>query len=860
MADVTVKQLAEQVGIPVDRMLAQLGESGLSHSSADDAVNATERTQLLEHLRKLHSDEDGTAVAAKPKRISLKRKSVSELKVASATAGRRKTVTVEVRKRRTLGRRKPSTDAAPVEQVPAQPTSEQKSSLEESKRALHNEAKRHQQDLDADLRADIEARERAEMLRPKQQPAKPKPAPEAEVEEPVTVVEETEAPAEITVSAEELAQKQAKLEQAQNEHKRTDRPPKHSRKADRGDKDRKELHVASDKRGRRRKKPKKSGPVISTTATRHGFQEPTAPVVKEITIPETITVAELAQRMSLKSAELIKALMNLGTMTTINQVIEQETAAVLVEELGHIPKLLKENAIEEGLHIQDDTREAIPRNPVVTIMGHVDHGKTSLLDYIRKTKIAAGEAGGITQHIGAYKVSTDKGVITFLDTPGHAAFTAMRARGARVTDIVILVVAADDGVMPQTIEAVQHSKAAGVPMIIAVNKIDKHQAEPERVKQELSNYEVIPEEWGGDTVFVNVSAHTGEGIDDLLDAVLLQAEVLELDAPVTGPASGTVIESRLDRGRGAVATVLVQSGELHKGDILLAGQEFGRVRSLIDYLGQEITSAGPSTPVEVLGLSGPAKSGDEALVVDDDRKAREIASFRYGKERDVRLARQQASKLENMFAQMTESGDQSLSVVIKADVHGSIEALREALGNLATDEVHVEIVASGIGGISETDVNLAMASKATIIGFNVRADSAARRMIESEGLSLHYFSIIYDVIDTVKAAMSGMLAPEIRETIIGNAEVRDVFRSKRFGDIAGCMVTEGVVKRHNPIRVLRDHIVIYEGELESLRRHKDDINEVKAGIECGIGVKNYNDIRNGDQIEVFERIEVKRSL
>jgi len=856
MADVTVKQLAEQVGIPVERMLAQLGESGLSHSGADDAVNATERTQLLEYLRNLHGGDEHASTPAKPKRISLKRKSVSELKVASATAGRRKTVTVEVRKRRTL-RAKPETES---ETVAAPISKEQQESLEDSKRALHHEAKRHQQELDADLRADIEARERAEMLRPKQQPPKPKPEPEPEIiDEPVSA--DAAVAVEPALDAEKVAAQQALLEQAQKpDHKRTDRPDRHGRKGGRADKDRKELHVASDKRGRRRKKPKKSGPVVSPAASRHGFQEPTAPVVREINIPETITVAELAQRMSLKGTELIKALMNMGTMTTINQMIDQDTASILVEELGHVPKLLKENAIEEDILIHDDTREALPRCPVVTIMGHVDHGKTSLLDYIRHTKVAASEAGGITQHIGAYKVATDKGEITFLDTPGHAAFTEMRARGARVTDIVILVVAADDGVMPQTIEAVQHSKAAAVPLIVAVNKIDREQADPERVKQELSNHEVIPESWGGDTIFVNVSAHTGEGIDDLLDAVLLQAEVLELKAPATGPASGTVIESRLDRGRGAVATVLVQSGELHKGDMLLAGQEFGRVRSLIDYLGQEVPSAGPSTPVEVLGLSGPAKSGDEAVVVEDDRKAREISSFRQSKDREVRLARQQASKLENLFAKMGDSSEQSFSVVIKADVHGSIEALRDALGNLSTDEVRVDIVASGIGGISETDANLAMASNATIIGFNVRADSAARKLIEDEGLSLHYFSIIYDVIDSVKAAMSGMLAPEVRETIIGVADVRDVFRSRRFGDIAGCMVTEGTVKRHNPIRVLRDHIVIYEGELESLRRHKDDVNEVKSGTECGIGVKNYNDVKPGDQIEVFERVEVKRSL
>jgi translation initiation factor IF-2 len=493
-------------------------------------------------------------------------------------------------------------------------------------------------------------------------------------------------------------------------------------------------------------------------------------------------------------------------------------------------------------------------------MGHVDHGKTSLLDYIRRTKVAAGEAGGITQHIGAYKVETERGTVTFLDTPGHAAFTAMRARGAKATDIVVLVVAADDGVMPQTIEAVQHSKAAGVPIIVAVNKIDKPGVDPERIKQELANHQVIPEDWGGDTIFIPVSALRGDGVDSLLESILVQAEVLELKAPAHGAASGVVIESRLDRGRGPVATVLVQSGELSKGDILLAGQEYGRVRGLYDHLGEEVTHAGPSTPVEVLGLSGPPQAGDEALVVADDRKAREIANFRQGKYREVRLAKQQATKLDNVFENMGEGEAAALNIVVKADVQGSVEALREALTNLSSDEVRVNVVASGTGGINETDVNLALASKATVIGFNVRADSAARRLIEAEGVDLRYFSVIYDVIDTVKAAISGMLSPEVREEIVGIAEVREVFRSKRFGDIAGCIVTEGSVKRNNPIRVLRDNVVVFEGELESLRRHKDDVSEVRSGTECGIGVKNYNDVKVGDQIEVFERVEVQRTV
>ncbi|MFV1969148.1 MAG: translation initiation factor IF-2, partial [Pirellulaceae bacterium] len=601
--------------------------------------------------------------------------------------------------------------------------------------------------------------------------------------------------------------------------------------------------------------------VIKASPSRHAFELPTAPVIREVAIPETISVAELAQRMSIKSAELIKAMMNLGSMVTINQAIDQETAAIVVEELGHEPVMLKEDSVEgELLQEGPDERPSAPRSPVVTIMGHVDHGKTSLLDYIRRTKVAAGEAGGITQHIGAYHVETEKGTMSFLDTPGHAAFTAMRARGAKVTDIVVLVVAADDGVMPQTIEAIQHARAAEVPIIVAVNKIDRPETDPERIKQELANHEVIPESWGGSTIFVNVSAKTGEGVEDLLEAILLQSEVLELSAPDSGPARGVVIESRLDKGRGPVATVLVHAGLLTKGDIILTGQEFGRVRSLFNQAGQEIQQAGPSIPVEVLGLSGTPNAGDEAMVVPDERKAREIAEFRQSKDREVRLARQQAANLENVFDQMTEGKVDVLNIVIKADVQGSVEALRDALTELSMDEVKVNVVTAATGGISETDVNLAIASKAIIIGFNVRADAAARRTIENEGVDLHYFSVIYEVIDTVKQAISGMLSPEVREEIVGIAEVRDVFRSKKLGAIAGCIVGEGTVRRNSPIRVLRDNVVIYEGELESLRRFKDDVSEVKSGTECGIGVKNYDDVKVGDQIEVFERTLVERRI
>jgi translation initiation factor IF-2 len=596
-------------------------------------------------------------------------------------------------------------------------------------------------------------------------------------------------------------------------------------------------------------------------ALTHGFAMPTAPVVREVAIPETITVAELAKRMSVKAAEVIKVMIGLGAMATINQVIDQDTAVIVVEEMGHKPRLLKEDAIEDNLgDVLTKGSNVAPRAPVVTIMGHVDHGKTSLLDYVRRTKVAAGEAGGITQHIGAYHVSTPKGDITFLDTPGHAAFTAMRARGAQATDIVILIVAADDGVKPQTVEAVQHAKAANVPIIVAVNKMDKPDADPDRVMNELSAYEVIPESWGGDTMFVQISAKSGLGIDELLDAVLLQAEVLELRANTDGAAKGVVIESRLDKGRGPVATMLVQSGTLHRGDILLAGLQYGRVRALVSDNGSLVDSAGPSTPVEVLGLSAIPHAGDEAVVVPDEKRAREVALFRQGKFRDVKLARRQKSSLEGIFETMTSAEVKVLNVVLKADVQGSVEAIADALVKLSTDEVKVEIIASGVGGITESDVHLAIASSAILIGFNVRADGGAKRLAEQEAVSLHYYSVIYDIVDQVKGALTGMLAPQFKEEIIGIAEVRDVFRSPKLGAIAGCMVVEGTIKRNNPIRVLRNNVVIYEGTLESLRRFKDDVVEVRQGFECGIGVKNYNDVKTGDLIEVFETIEIKRDL
>ncbi len=598
------------------------------------------------------------------------------------------------------------------------------------------------------------------------------------------------------------------------------------------------------------------------SSLQQGFTKPAAPVNRDVVIGETITVAELANKMAVKATEIIKTMMKMGEMVTINQVIDQETAQLVAEEMGHKVILRKENELEESvLGDRDVNAEKVTRAPVVTIMGHVDHGKTSLLDYIRKAKVAAGEAGGITQHIGAYHVETDDGkMITFLDTPGHAAFTSMRARGAKATDIVVLVVAADDGVMPQTIEAIQHAKAAGVPIVVAVNKIDKPEANPDRVEQELLQHEVIAEKFGGDTQFVYVSAKKGTGVDELLDAILLQSEVLELSAVKDGMATGVVIESYLDKGRGPVATILVQSGTLRRGDIVLCGFEYGRVRAMRDENGKEISEAGPSIPVEVLGLSGVPSAGDEATVVRDEKKAREVALYRQGKFREVKLARQQKAKLENMFSNMAEGDVAELNVIVKADVQGSVEAIVQALQELSTPEVKVNVVGSGVGGITETDATLAAASNAIIVGFNVRADASARRIIENESIDLRYYSIIYELLNEIKAAMSGMLQPEFKQEIIGLAEVRDVFRHPKFGAIAGCMVTEGVVKRNNPIRVLRDNVVIFEGELESLRRFKDDVAEVRNGMECGIGVKNYNDVKVGDQIEVFEVVEIKRSI
>ena len=838
MAEVTVRQFAEVVGISIDRLLEQLREAGVEVTDADAKISDDEKMELLGHLRRKHGEE--AKAESGGKKITLKRKTSSELRL-TGSQGKTKSVTVEVRKKRTYVKRSVvvEEETKRLEEVRAQ--REQEKAAQD---AIDQEAKRKVEELEAKKLAEEEARKKA---------IEQAQAEKAQVKDQVKKVAQND-----------IAKKQA-AEQTETRNKK-------KRKKDRGDDDfgdsrkgstrygREELHVSAEMSGRRKKK-KPSRRVSAGQTEEHGFTLPTAPVIREVAIPETITVAELAQKMSIKAAEVIKVMMNLGSMVTINQVLDQETAQLVVEEMGHTAKLLNDDAIEESL-VEEETEkgELEPRAPVVTIMGHVDHGKTSLLDYIRRSRVASGEAGGITQHIGAYHVSTENGDISFLDTPGHAAFTAMRARGAQATDIVVLVVAADDGVMPQTREAVQHARAAGVPLIVAVNKMDKPEADPDRVKNELSQEQVIPEEWGGDTMFVNVSAHTGDGVDTLLESILLVAEVLELKAVRTGPAKGIVIESRLDKGRGPVASVLIQKGTLRKGDMLLAGLEYGRVRAMVNEHGEQVDEAGPSIPVEVLGLSGVPTAGDEATVVKDERKAREVALFRQGKYRDVKLARQQAAKLENMFTKMEEGHVMTLNIVLKADVQGSVEAISDSLVNLSTDEVKVNMVATGVGGITESDVNLAMAANGIIIGFNVRAESSAKRIIDEEGIDLHYYSVIYELIDEVKSAMTGMLAPEFKEEIIGLAEVRDVFRSPKFGSIAGCMVIDGVVKRNNPIRVLRDNVVIYEGELESLRRFKDDVNEVKQNMECGIGVKNYNDVKEGDQIEVYERVQVQRTL
>lgn len=830
MTQVTVKELAQVVNTPVERLLQQMREAGLPHSTAEQAVTDSEKQALLAHLKSSHGDK-----VEEPRKITLQRKTTSTLRVAGS-----KTISVEVRKKKTFVKR----SAEEIEAEKQRELAEQRAVAEAARAKAEEEAKR---------------RAAEEAQRPVTAPA----AGEAVVEAVPAVA--VELPVVAAPAADERKKDEPRRpDKARNddadrrggERKTTQHRPTVKEKAPAPRVAPRTIDEESDsfrRGGRGKAKLKKRNA--------HGFQSPTGPIVREVKIGETITVGDLAQQMSVKAAEIIKFMFKLGTPATINQVLDQETAQLVAEELGHKVTLVSDNALEEQLaESLKFEGEAISRAPVVTVMGHVDHGKTSLLDYIRRAKVAAGEAGGITQHIGAYHVETDRGMVTFLDTPGHAAFTAMRARGAKATDIVILVVAADDGVMPQTIEAVQHAQAAGVPLVVAVNKIDKPGADLDRIRSELSVHGVTSEEWGGDTPFVPVSAKVGTGVDELLEAVLLQAEILELKATPSAPGRGVVVESRLDKGRGPVATVLVQDGTLRQGDMVLIGSNYGRIRAMLDENGKSIKEAGPSIPVEILGLDGTPDAGDDMSVLADEKKAREVALFRQGKFREVKLARAHAGKLENIFENMGQEEKKTLNIVLKSDVRGSLEALQGSLGGLGNDEVQVRVVGGGVGGITESDANLALASNAVLFGFNVRADAGARKIVEQEGLDMRYYNVIYDIIEDVKKALTGMLGSDVRENILGIAEVRDVFRSPKFGAIAGCMVVEGTVFRNRPIRVLRDDVVIFEGELESLRRFKDDASEVRNGMECGIGVKSYNDVKVGDKIEVFEKVQVARSL
>ena len=849
MSKVTVSQLAEVLGVDVSKLLVQLGEAGIEGSSADGAVSNDDKKKLLAHLRASHGKRETDATA--PRKVTLKRKTVSELRVAgSGPRASTRTVNVEVRKRRTYVKR----------EVVQETLGTDDANREEARRIL--EQSRIQREAEEKVRQEVveqASREKAEAeLKVAEEVARKEAEEQSRKEAEEKVQQEA---AKRVAEDEERKREEERSRKVAEEQRRREQEKSRSKARPSTRYGRKELHVAGGATARRRK-PGTRVRRTSSQPSEHGFSRPTAPVLREIAVPEAITVADLAKLMAVKAGEVIKVLMQMGMMVTINQPLDQDTAILVVEEMGHTAKQAEAKDLESQLivEVEDVTGEAVSRPPVVTVMGHVDHGKTSLLDYIRKSHIADSEAGGITQHIGAYSVQTDRGMVTFLDTPGHAAFTSMRARGAQATDIVILVVAAEDGVMPQTKEAIHHARAANTPIIVAVNKIDKPNADPDRVRTELSKEEVIPEDWGGEDIFVNVSAKTGEGIDDLLESILLQAEVMELKAVDDAQARGVVVEASLDKGRGPIATLLVQQGTLKRGDMILAGQEFGRARAMFDQQGDTIQSAGPSTPAVIQGLSGVPMAGDEFLAVANERKAREAASQRKDQQRDSRLARQQAAKLQNLFENMGKEEQTTVNLLIRADVQGSVEALRDALTRLSSDEVEVTIIASGVGAITENDASLAQASSAIIIGFNVRADASARKVIQEHELDLHYYSVIYDAIDEVKKAITGMLGTEIREQIIGLAEVKDVFRSSRLGAIAGCLVVEGNVKRSNPIRVLRDNVVIFEGELESLRRFKDDVKEVQSGTECGIGVKMYNDIKPGDHIECFERIEVARSL
>ena len=859
MAEVTVTELADVVGASVERLLKQMQEAGLSHSSAEQTVNDEDKQKLLVYLKGLHGEQ-----ASEPRKITLRRKSVSTLKAGSG----RKTVNVEVRKKRTYVKRdlEPEVAAEEPEVVEEPQVVEAPPVVEETPDPKPLEGKRVSlSDGVEDKRlAAISARRKAEEERKAalekarqerlEQEQKGKATPD---------VKPSSTPSTDSTADAKPGKRREKHFEARVADDVEDKPKK--KKAIKGARKQRpgdlvaEAALEDEDDGKPRLK--STQPIVKIKNV-HVFKKPTEKTVHSVEIPEQIAVNELAQKMAIKGVVIVKELMKLGTMATINEVIDQDTAVLVVEELGHTPVLVSASQEEDQFRdeLVTEAGEELPRAPVVTVMGHVDHGKTSLLDYIRESRVASGEAGGITQHIGAYHVDTPKGMVTFLDTPGHAAFTAMRARGAQSTDVVILVVAADDGVMPQTEEAVKHARAAGVPLVVAINKMDKEGANPDQVINELSALEVVPEDWGGDTQFVKVSALTGDGVDALLEAVLLQAELLELTAPVEVPARGVIVEARVDKGRGVVATALIQAGTLSQGDFMLAGESVGKVRAMIGDDGKAVKTAGPSIPVEILGLDSPPNAGDEFFVTADERKAREIAELRQHKTREERMTRQQVSKLENMFASFEGGEKKVLPLVVKADVRGSLEAILSALHDFETDEVGVNIVSSGVGGLTESDINLAVTTGAVVLGFNVRADVSARKIVEAEGVDLRYYSVIYSLLDEVKQALSGMLEPEMREEIVGIAEVRDVFSSPKFGHIAGCMVLEGTVSRDKPIRVLRDSVVIYQGELESLRRFKDDVKDVRNGTECGIGVKDYKDVKPGDQIEVYEIQYIDREL
>ena len=870
MSDTTIKQLADLLGMGADKLLSQLSGAGMNFTSPDQVVSNTEKMKLLGFLRRTHGKGKGAAADDNaPRQVTLKRKSVSELTVNQGAA-RGKTVNVEVRQKRTYVKRSTvveSQEVDPEREDALKKLQESQNRNQAEQAALQAQDKRRHEE-EAKLRAAEEAR-RAEETRQRAETEAKTGEPAAHAPKPAK--EERTAAAPRKAHEPRPPDGRARTDNDASPHNKHKAKHGSHRMRDDGEGEGApgyfgvELHLSDEghaRRGAVKRKPRKIVVEAGRAATgQHGFSKPVAPMVREVPVGESILVSDLAARMAVKGADVVKALFKMGVMATINQVIDHDTAVLVVEELGHTAVKAEEKTAETTLARVEAQGEKTPRPPVVTIMGHVDHGKTSLLDYIRRTKVAAGEAGGITQHIGAYHVKTDKGTISFLDTPGHAAFTSMRARGAKLTDIVVLVVAADDGAMPQTIEAIQHAKAAHVPLIVAVNKIDKPEANADRVKQDLIQHEVVSEDFGGDAQFVPVSAKTGQGIDQLLDAILLQAEVMDLKAVIDGLATGTVVEASLDKGRGPVATVLVQQGTLKKGDFLVCGVEYGRVRAMFDESGQPVESAGPSIPVQLLGLSGVPNAGDDFVVVQDERLAKQVAAERQAKLRESRMSKTAMRSMEDVISSMGQGDEQSvLNLVVKADVQGSAEALREALTAIGNERVKVNVIGSGVGGITESDATLAVASKAIVIGFNVRADATARKVLETNGIDLRYFSIIYDVIDQVKQAATGLLGMEIREEIIGTAQVRDVFRSSKFGAIAGCMVIEGTVKRNKPIRVLRDNTVIFQGELESLRRFKENVDEVRNGMECGIGVKQYNDVKPGDQIECFERIEVARTL